>query len=169
MPRTKLTSRAARPVPRRQLAIAKNPPPPMMRMPPFFHRVMNEINAAKKAFDAIGTWECKDKAVFAGGCAHEHFGLVVKNFQMMPMRGFRKKNSEPTELHTTILVEVPANYPFEAPHITFTDKQLDHPSIDLDGRYIGKALQLWSPAHSLVEHITAVQYELYFALGHWSA
>ena len=165
MARTKATESAARPVPRRQLAIAKNPPPRMMRMPPFFHRIMKEVDAAKKAFDAMGTWECKV------GSAHEHsnLGLVVKDFQMMPMRRFRKKNSEQTELHTTILVEVPANYPFDAPHITFTDKQLDHPSIDLDGRYIGKALQLWSPAHSLVEHITAVQYELYFALGHWSA
>ena len=88
---------------------------------------------------------------------------------MKPMMPFSKKDSEETELQTTILVEVPASYPFDAPHVTFTDKQLDHPSIDLHGRYIGKALQLWSPAHSLVEHITAVQYELYFALGHWSA
>ena len=167
MARTKATERAARPVPRRQLAIAKNPPPRMMRMPPFFHSVMKEIDAAKMAFDAIGTWECKDKEVF-GGCANEHFGLVVSSFEMKPMRRFIKKDSEQTELHTTILVELPANYPFAPPRITFADK-LDHPSIDVDGRYIGKALQLWSPAHSLVEHITAVQYELYFALGHWSA
>ena len=162
MARTKATERRARPVPLRQLA---NEPPPrmMMRMPQFFHRVMNEINAAKKAFDAIGTWECKDKEVFGGGCANKHFGLVVRSFQMKPMRCFSKKDSEQTELQTTILVELPAGYPFAPPHITFTDK-LDHPSIDLDGRYIGKALQLWSPAHSLVEHITSVQYELYFAL-----
>tara|TARA_B110001452_G_scaffold265973_1_gene271742 strand:+ start:482 stop:979 length:498 start_codon:yes stop_codon:yes gene_type:complete len=165
MARTKSTERAARPVPRRQLAIAKNPPPPMMRMPPFFHRVMKEIDAAKKAFDAIGMWECKDKAVFGGGCANKHFGLVVKSFQMKPMCRFSKKDSEQTELETTILVEVPANYPFDAPHITFTDKQLDHPSIDLHGRYIGKALQLWSPVHSLAEYITSVQYELLFALA----
>ena len=161
MVRTKSTPCTGRTLQRRQLAIVKNPPSPMMRMPPFFRRIMREIDAAKKAFDAMGTWECKV------GSAHEHsnLGLVVKDFQMMPMRRFRKKNSEQTELHTTILVEVPANYPFDAPHITFTDKQLDHPSIDLDGRYIGKALQLWSPAVSLAEHITSVQYELLFALA----
>ena len=164
MVRTKSSLCTARTLPRRQLAIVKNPPPPMMRIPPFFRRIMIEIDAAKKAFDAISTWECKDKEVWkVRGCANEHFGLVVRSFHMKPTRRFIKKNSEQTELQTTIIVELPADYPFAPPHITFMDK-LDHPSIDLDGRYIGKAWQLWSPSLSLVDYITSVQYELHFAL-----
>eukprot|EP00966_Prymnesium_polylepis_P049645 1149310-Prymnesium_polylepis.1 len=159
MVRTKSTPCTGRTLQRRQLAIVKNPPSPMMRMPPFFRRIMREIDAAKKAFDAISTWECKDKEL----CANEHFGLVVRSFHMKPTRRFIKKNSEQTELQTTIIVELPADYPFAPPHITFMDK-LDHPSIDLDGRYIGKALQLWCPGLFLVDYITSVQYELYLAL-----
>ena len=63
---------------------------------------------------------------------------------------------------TSILVDLPANYPFSPPRVTFKDK-IAHPSIDSDGRYIGKALKAWTPFVDLADYVSSVQHELFFA------
>ena len=131
MARTKQTARTTGVVPRKQLkGIAKNTPTPhpMMHMPPFFMRVMRDINAVKEAFDAISTWECSDKELI-GGYTAKHFGVVVKAFHMKPNRPFIVSGTNAQIRDTTILVEFPDNYPFSPPRITFKDK-IAHPSID---------------------------------------
>ena len=63
---------------------------------------------------------------------------------------------------TTILAELPANYPFSPPRVIFKDK-IAHPDIDSDGVYIGKMCEDWAPALSLAAYVSCVQHDLFFA------
>ena len=118
---------------------------------------------APSKYNAISTWEFPRirKKEFAGQLVHNNgtnFGVIVDNFQMKPTM------SSDTGIlikSTTILAEVPANYPFSPPRVTFKDK-IAHPSIDSDGRYIGKALGAWGPFVDLADYVSSVQHELFF-------
>ena len=144
-------------------AIAKKTPapaPPMMQMSKYFHRALKEIKEACQTWNATSTWDCRnnDFVDSNGG----HFGVLIDNFQMKPYIPFV---SSATGMHittTSILVDLPANYPFSPPRVTFKDK-IAHPSIDSDGRYIGEAWKAWTPIVDLADYVSSVQHELFFA------
>lgn len=173
MARTKQTARKSTGgiAPRKQLARKaiekKTPKPavPMMHMPSFFFRVMKEINEVCQTsqFDATSTWECHDEELL-GGCIAINFGVVVNHFHMKPNQPFNVNGTGTQIKDTSILIEFPDNYPWSPPQITFKDK-IAHPSIDSDGRYIGKAIEQWSPGLHMVDYVSSVQHELYFALS----
>eukprot|EP00966_Prymnesium_polylepis_P316536 7314193-Prymnesium_polylepis.1 len=147
-------------------AIAKNTPAPaplIMQMSPFFVRVLKEIKEICQTYNATSTWEScrKDELVDNNGT---HFGALVENFQMKPNMPFVSSDTGMHIASTTILVEFRANYPFSPPRITFKDK-IAHPSISSDGRYryIGKAMEQWTPGVNLVDYVSSVQHELFFA------
>lgn len=172
MARTKQTARSstvgvstAR-IARRMGAIAKKTPAPepMMQMPPYFFRVMKEIKHICQTYNAMSTWEFPRirKKEFAGQLVHNNgtnFGVIVDKFQMKPTMS---SDTGMLIKSTTILAEVPANYPFSPPRVTFKDK-ITHPDIDSDGVYIGKMREDWSPCLSLTAYVSGVQHDLFFA------
>lgn len=171
MVRTKQTARsstvgvsAAR-IARRMGAIAKKTPTPkpMMEMSPFFFRVMKEIKHICQTYNAISTWEFLParKNEFARLVHNKgtNFGVIVDNFQMKPTMS---SDTGMLIKSTTILAELPANYPFSPPRVTFKDK-IAHPDIDSDGVYIGKMCEDWSPALNLAAYVSCVQHDLFFA------
>ena len=172
MARTKQTARSstvgvstAR-IARRMGAIAKKTPAPepMMQMPPYFFRVMKDIKHICQTYNAMSTWEFPRirKKEFAGQLVHNNgtnFGVIVDKFQMKPTMS---SDTGMLIKSTTILAEVPANYPFSPPRVTFKDI-IAHPSIDSEGRYIGKALEKWTSCVCLADYVSSVQHELFLA------
>ena len=145
-------------------AIAKKTPapaPPMMQMSKYFHRALKEIKQACQTWKATSTWDChKNDFVDSNG---GHFGVLIDNFQMKPYMPFVSSATGMRIKTTSILVDLPANYPFSPPRVTFKDK-IAHPSIDSDGRYIGKAIEAWTPGIVyLADYVSSVQHELFLA------
>jgi ubiquitin-protein ligase len=91
-----------------------------------------------------------------------HFGVLVNNFQMKPYMPFVSSDTGMHITTTSILVDLPNNYPFSPPRVTFKDK-IARLSIDSDGRYIGKAMGAWTPGVSLADYVSSVQHELFLA------
>ena len=136
------------------------PAPPMMQMSKYFRRALKEIKQACQTWKATSTWDCyKNDFVESNG---GHFGVLIDNFQMKPYIPFVSSDTGMRITTTSILVDLPANYPFSPPRVTFKDK-IAHPSIDSDGRYIGKAWKAWTPIVDLADYVSSVQHELFFA------
>ena len=134
--------------------------PPMMQMSKYFRRALKEIKQACQTWKATSTWDChKNDFVESNG---GHFGVLIANFQMKPYIPFVSRDTGMDITSTSILVDLPANYPFSPPRVTFKDK-IAHPSIDSDGRYIGKAWKAWTPIVDLADYVSSVQHELFFA------
>ena len=144
-------------------AIAKKTPapvPPMMQMSFYFRRALKEIKEACQTWNATSTWDCrKNDFVDSNG---GHFGVLIDEFKMKPYIPFVSSDTGMRITTTSILVDLPANYPFSPPRVTFKDK-IAHPSIDSDGRYIGKAMRVWTPFVDLADYVSSVQHELFFA------
>ena len=148
----------------RDRVIAKNntpaPAPAMMRMSFYFRRALKEIKEACQTWNATSTWDCrKDDFVNSNG---GNFGVLIDNFQMKPYIPFVSSDTGMHITTTSILVDLPANYPFSPPRVTFKDN-IAHPSIDSDGRYIGKAMGAWTPFVGLADYVSSVQHELFLA------
>lgn len=91
-----------------------------------------------------------------------NFGVLVENFQMKPTMPFVSSDTGMLIDSTTILAELPADYPCSPPRVTFKDK-IAHPDIDSDGVYIGKMCEDWSPATNLAAYVSCVQHDLFDA------
>ena len=171
MARTKQTARSstvgvsAACIARRTGAIARKTPvpKPMMQMSYLFKRIMSDIKDTCQTYNAKSTWEIRpahnDESAQFVHKKGTNFGVLVENFQMKPTM-----SSDTGMLidSTTILAELPADYPFSPPRVTFKDK-IAHPDIDSNGVYIGKMCEDWSPATNLAAYVSCVQHDLFFA------
>lgn len=152
--------------PRRQLAhkaIAKKKIiKPMMQLPPFFQRIMKEVNQVREIYEYVTpTWECKKEQIkwFSEEDSATILGVVIEHFDMKPKCGFCLQTGKRIE-DTSILIQFPSDFPFSPPQITFKDK-IDHPSIDSDCGYFGKGTQYWTPSVRLKEYLSFVQQMLH--------
>ena len=89
-------------------------------MPNMFRRVIKDINEMEQTslYDATSTWKSHDEELLGGRIA-KNFGVVVEHFHSKPKVPFNVSGTGMQIKDTSILVEIPDNYPFSPPQITF--------------------------------------------------